>query len=98
MNAFGSLPLAIDGQSPVVAEVPDSGDLIEAAARSGYVQWLFRPVRGGVWADVAEDDTLEEGGYRNPPCPVLSAPPREHRTRRHRRVVYQFGRCQRLAR
>jgi hypothetical protein len=98
MGAFGSLPLAIDGQPPVVAEVPDASELIETASRSGYVQWLFRPVRGGVWAEVAEDATLEEGGYRNPPCPYLPSPTREgRRTHRPRRVVYQFGRCERLA-
>jgi hypothetical protein len=96
MNAFGSLPVTIDGQPPVVAEVPDSGELIEAASRAGYLQWLFRPVRGGVWAEVAEDVTLEEGGYRNPPCPILAAPPRASRSQRTRRVVYQFGRCPRL--
>src|SRR3954471_19922088 len=45
MGAFGSLPLAIDGQPPVVAEVPDAEELIETASRSGYVHWLFRPVR-----------------------------------------------------
>lgn len=98
MGAFGSLPLAIDGQSPVVAEVPDSGELIQAASRSGYVQWLFRPVRGGVWADIADDVTLQEGGYRNPPCPILPAPTRVGHARRTRRVVYQFGRCPRLVR
>jgi hypothetical protein len=96
MGAFGSLPLAIDGQPPVVAEVPDADDLIETAARAGYVQWLFRPVRGGVWAEVAEDMTLQEGGYRNPPCPYLAAPTRSGRTLRARRVVYQFGRSLRL--
>ncbi len=98
MGAFGSIPLAIDGHSPVVAEVPDADDLIEAASRSGYVNWLFRPVRGGVWSEVAEDLTLEEGGYRNPPCPYLASPTRVGRTRRPRRVVYQFGRCTRLER
>ncbi len=98
MGAFGSLPVAIDGQPPVVAEVPDAGELIGAAARAGYVSWLFRPVRGGVWAEVAEDLTLEQGGYRNPPCPYLASPTRVGRTRRPRRVVYQFGRCTRLAR
>ena len=96
MGAFGSHPIAIDGQPPIVAEVPDATDLIEAAARSGYLQWLFRPVRGGLWAEVAEDLTLEEGGYRNPPCPVLPAPTRDARMRRARRVVYQFGRCLRI--
>jgi len=97
MGAFGSLPLQIDGQPPVVAEVPDAGELIETASRSGYVHWLFRPVRGGVWAEVADDATLEDGGYRNPPCPYLAAPTRPER-RRPRKVVYQFGRAARLAR
>ena len=96
MGAFGAPPIALDGQPPVVAVVPDSRDLIEAAGRSGYVQWLFRPVRGGVWAEVvdaAEDLTLEAGGYRNPPCPYLSAPPQPGKSRR---VVFQFGRIERL--
>jgi hypothetical protein len=96
MGAFGSLPIAIDGQPPVVAEVPDAEELIEAAGRSGYMQWLFRPVRGGVWAEVAEDETLEAGGYRNPPCPYIARPARVGRTLRPRRLVYQFGRCHRL--
>ena len=98
MSAFGSNPMEIDGQPPVIAEVPDAGDLIEMASRSGYVQWLFRPVRGGVWAEVSEDTTLEQGGYRNPPCPYMPSPTRVGRTRRPRKVVYQFGRCARLAR
>ncbi len=94
MGAFGNLPIALEGQPPIVAEVPDGEELIEAAGRAGYVHWMFRPVRGGVWAEVAEDLTLEEGGYRNPPCPHLSAPTKPGRSRR---VVYQFGRCDRLA-
>ena len=99
MGAFGSLPIALDGQPPVVAEVPDARDLIEAASRAGYLSWLFRPVRGGVWADVTEDVTLEQGGYRNPPCPYVATPTRATRApRRSRRVVYQFGRAARLAR
>ncbi len=96
MGAFGSTPVTLDGQPPVVAEVPDAPDLIEAAARTGYVSWLFRPVRGGVWAEVADDATLEEGGYRNPPCPYLPQPARVGRTHRPRRVVYLFGRGTRL--
>jgi len=96
MGAFGSLPVAIDGQPPIVAEVPDGEDLIAAAARNGYLQWIFRPVRGGVWADIADDVTLQDGGYRNPPCPVLPEPTRFPRTRRPRRLVYTLGRCPRL--
>ena len=98
MGAFGSLPLAIDGQPPIVSDVPDAPELIEAASRAGYVHWLFRPVRSGVWAEVAEDLTLQEGGYRNPPCPYLASPTRVGRARRSRKTVYQFGRCTRLAR
>lgn len=92
MSAFGAIPVAIDGQPPVVAEVPDAEDLIGAAARSGYVQWLFRPVRGGVWAEVADDLTLEEGGYRNPPCPLIATDTDIGRARRPRRIVYTLGR------
>lgn len=91
MNAFGSLPVTIDGQPPVVAEVPDAQELIEAASRAGYLQWTFRPVRGGLWAEVSEDLTLEEGGYRNPPCPYLPTPTVLPHTARSRKVVYRFG-------
>jgi len=91
LTAFGSVASA-------VSEVPDADDLIQAASRAGYLQWIFRPVRGGVWAEVAEDDTLEEGGYRNPPCPYLALPTRSDRSRRARKTVYQFGRAARLAR
>ena len=97
MTAFGALPIAIDGQAPFVAEVPDAQDLIEAASRAGYVNWLFRPVRGGVWTEVADDATLEEGGYRNPACPYVAAPTRSPRAQGSRRVVYQFGRGRDLA-
>jgi hypothetical protein len=98
MGVFGTMPVTLDGQSPIVAEVPDAEELIEAASRSGYVQWLFRPVRGGVWAEVAEDVTLEDGGYRNPSCPVMPAPTAFGRPRGSRRHVYQLGRCPRLVR
>jgi hypothetical protein len=94
LGAFGSAPLLIDGQPPVVAECPDATDLIEAASRSGYHEWLFHPVRGGVWAERNEDNTLEEGGYRNPPCPYISSAPTP--ASRARRVVYQLGKSDRL--
>lgn len=97
MHAFGTSPLAIEGDSPFVADVPDSDDLIEAAGRSGYVQWLFRPVRGGLWSEVADDVTLQPGGYRNPPCPMLADAPQQRPSPRDRRWVYQFGRSNKLA-
>ena len=92
MSAFGASPQCIDGNSTFVAEVPDADDLLGCAARAGYHQWIFRPVRGGLWADVSDDLTLENGGYRNPPCPLLSKPPAD---RRNRKMVYQFGRSSR---
>jgi len=71
----------------------DAADLIEAAGRSGYVQWLFRPVRGGMWGEVSNDITLEPGGYRNPTCPLTTEPVMDtQRLRRPRKVVYPFGR------
>ena len=64
---------------PPRAPVTCSGFSVPCAAASG--------------PSVAEDLTLEEGGYRNPPCPILCAPTRPGRSRR---VVYQFGRSDRL--
>lgn len=93
MAAFGASPISLDGGSPFVADVPDCDDLIDAAGRNGYVQWTFRPVRGGMWADVCDDVTLEAGGYRNPTCPLVTEPVLDtSRLRQPRRVVYPFGR------
>jgi hypothetical protein len=89
LSAFGQPPALIDGQPTVVAEVPDLGDLLDAAGRSGYVSWMFRPVRCGLWAEVTDDATLEEGGYRNPPCPYVGEPAGPGKSRR---IVYRFGR------
>lgn len=97
MHAFGTSPLCLDNGSPFVADVPDGDDLVEAAGRSGYIQWLFRPVRGGMWSEVADDVTLEPGGYRNPPCPVISKPVAAPlHLREARRTIYSFGRTNRL--
>lgn len=91
-HAFGSSTVMLDGESPFVTDVPDVDDLVETAGRSGYIQWLFRPVRGGVWSEATEDLTLENGGYRNPTCPLISKPVIEpYRLREARRVVYPFG-------
>ncbi len=77
----------------VLAEAPDRAEMLEMAARVGYVRWLFRPVRGGVWRDVAADDSLDVDGGRAPPCPVAaqqSVGPRVSRTR------YRLGRVDRI--
>ena len=90
MTAFGVSPHAIDGEPIVLSEVPDADDLVDAAARAGYVRWQFRPVWCGLWRDVARDETLEKGGYRNPLCPVVGE---TFLPGRARTVVYQFGRA-----
>ena len=96
MHAFGASPISIDGDSPIVADVPDSEDLINEASRGGYVQWLFRPVRGGLWSENADDVTLETGGYRNPTCPLLSQPVATAAFRaKLRKVIYPFGQSRR---
>jgi hypothetical protein len=97
MHAFGASAMSINGDAPFVADVPDADDLVETAGRAGYIQWLFRPVRGGVWAEVTDDITLESGGYRNPTCPLVSEPMMDtHRLHKLRRVVYSFGRSAQL--
>ena len=74
MGAFGSLPLdarrpAADRRRGARCRRPDRGRvalrLRAVAVPPGARRRLGR---------VAEDLTLEEGGYRNPPCPILSAP------------------------
>ncbi|HCG54428.1 MAG TPA: diguanylate cyclase [Betaproteobacteria bacterium] len=97
MTAFGISAIDIDGEATFVADVPEGSDLIDAASRAGYIQWTFRPVRGGMWSEVADDETLEPGGYRNPTCPLTTQPVLEtYRLRTPRRLVYPFGRSRKL--
>ena len=76
------------GEPMVVSETPDADDLLDVAARSGYVVWTFRPVHGGIWADVSDDATLRADGTRKPPCPHHPVPPGG---RKSRHTVYRFG-------
>jgi len=88
LQAFGAFPFGINGNNVVVADAPDADDLVEVAAHRGYLMWLFRPVRGGIWGEYADDATLIEDGRRNPPCPLLPIPPTCEGTRQ---TVYRFG-------
>jgi hypothetical protein len=88
LQAFGAFPYGAQDDQMIVADAPDADDLINVAARRGYLMWIFRPVFGGVWQGFADDATLKPDGTREPPCPVqpvptLSDPPR--------RTVYRFG-------
>jgi hypothetical protein len=70
LTSFGVSGQEIDGDQLFVADVPDGPELVDAAARAGYVRWQFRPTWCGLWKDLADDVTLQAGGYRNPLCPV----------------------------
>lgn len=91
-QAFGEHPLAEDGLY-LVAEAPDRPDLMQLGAAVGYVRWTFRPARGGLWRETADDDTLAPDGSRLPPCPVAPQAPRGGRAARTR---YLLGRVSRL--
>ena len=92
-QAFGDDPLQPAREDHLVSEAPDRVELRELGARIGYLYWHFRPVAGGMWREVAEDDTLRPDGHRDPPCPLVplpATPGRQGRTR------YRFGRVDRL--
>ncbi|MBY4833508.1 diguanylate cyclase [Burkholderia dolosa] len=79
---------------------PDRGELMQLAARRGYLRWMFRPVKGGLWRELDEpDDTLDADGGRQPPCPIA---PKPHLPGRHGRpvprTVYRLGAVQRILR
>jgi len=88
LQAFGSFPFGINGTPVVVADAPDADELLQLAASRGYLMWMFRPVRGGIWADYADDATLTTAGRRPPPCPHRPIPPR---CDGNRKTVYRFG-------
>ena len=88
LQAFGAFPFGVDGNQVVVSDAPDTDELIDVASRRGYLMWMFRPVRGGIWIDYADDATLKADGRREPPCPLEPVPAGGGRTRK---TVYRFG-------
>lgn len=88
-QAFGEDPFGTDRPEHMVTEAQDRDELMHMAARVGYVRWQFRPVRGGIWRDLAHDDTLAEDGGRAPPCPIRA---RSLVGPRVSRVRYRLGR------
>lgn len=88
LQAFGAFTHGVNGSHMVVAEAPDAGELLQFAAERGYLMWQFRPVSGGIWAEVADDATLDHDGRRPPPCPHRPIPLRCNGTRK---TVYRFG-------
>jgi len=88
LQAFATFPFGIDGNEVVVADAPDAQDLVQLAASRGYLTWAFRPVKGGIWADYADDATLGPEGRRSGPCPHRPIPPT---CDARRQTVYRFG-------
>lgn len=88
LQAFGTFPFGINGNQVVVADAPDADDLVQLAAQRGYLMWMFRPVRGGIWGEYADDATLSSEGGRRPPCPHSPIPPA---CDGKRKTVYRFG-------
>ena len=88
LQAFGSFPFGLNGHAVVVSEAPDADDLVQLAAKRGYLMWVFRPVKGGIWAEYADDATLGPEGTRPAPCPHRPIPPM---CAGKRRTVYRFG-------
>ena len=88
LQAFGAYPYGVNGKHLVVSDTPDSDELIQVAARRGYLMWMFRPVSGGIWREVTVDATLSPQGRRAGPCPLKPVPPA---CEGRRKTVYRFG-------
>ena len=88
LQAFGSFPFGVNGNQVVVSDAPDTDELVQLAAARGYLMWLFRPVSGGIWADYADDATLDSEGRRAPPCPHRPIVPMLEGTCK---TIYRFG-------
>ncbi|PVX85722.1 diguanylate cyclase [Paraburkholderia unamae] len=79
---------------PLLDDETERRELMQLAARRGYVRWLFRPVKGGLWRTLDEpDDSLDADGGRQPPCPVRPEPRRQDR---RGRTVYRLGTVHRI--
>ena len=88
MQAFGIYPCSVNGTQVAVSDAPDVDDLLELAAMRGYLLWAFRPVRGGIWKEYADDATLSGEGRRALPCPHAPVPPS---CAGKRKTIYRFG-------
>ena len=81
-----------DMREHTMAQVPDREAMLREAGRRGYVRWLFRPRKCGIWSAVPDDadDTLDSTGGRTLPCPVVPSPARATVPQR---TVYRLGRA-----
>lgn len=95
-RAFGYYEDDDSDNGHVMTDAPDREELMRLAAHRGYLRWLFRPRKRGIWAEVRDDgdDTLDENGGRPLPCPVMPRP--LHGDDSARRTVYRLGRADRI--
>jgi len=95
-RAFGYYEDDESDSAHLMADAPDREELMRLAAHRGYLRWLFRPRKRGIWAEVQDDgdDTLDESGGRPLPCPVMPQP--LHGDDAARRTVYRLGRADRI--
>ncbi|NVO06932.1 MAG: diguanylate cyclase [Rhodoferax sp.] len=91
-QAFAEHPFDGPTEDFMVAQAPDRQDLMQLAARVGYIRWQFRPVKNGLWAQAADDTLMPDGG-RAADCPVPARQTVGHRVSRTR---YQLGRSTRI--
>ncbi|VVE72306.1 diguanylate cyclase [Pandoraea anapnoica] len=93
-QAFGDYGEDVPADQHLLDAAPERKALMQIAARKGYVRWLFRPVKGGIWRALDEpDDTLNADGGRPLPCPVL---PKPRRPEGAGRTVYRLGTVRRV--
>lgn len=93
-QAFGDYGEDVTRDPQSLDEETDRAGLMQLAARIGYLRWLFRPVKGGLWRTLNEpDDTLDADGGRQPPCPVQPEP---RGPDGRGRTVYRLGAVRRI--
>jgi len=93
-RAFADYPDVETSDEAVVIEAPDRDELLELAAKKGYIRWMFRPRKGGIWQTLNdEDSTVAPEGGRALPCPVGPLP---YDGASPSRLVYRLGRVERV--
>ncbi|KIQ35449.1 hypothetical protein RT97_05065 [Variovorax paradoxus] len=92
LRAFGHVDDQAHPNEHAPEAVPDREDMLREAGRRGYVRWLFRPRKCGIWSMVSDDwdDTLDSSGGRSLPCPVVPLAMIEPM---RQRTVYRLGRA-----
>ena len=80
-------------EQAMLTEAPDLDQLLELGSRIGYVHWQFRPVHSGIWSGTAIDESLNQQGGRELPCPVSALDPVGNRVSTTR---YRLGQNTRL--